>query len=309
MPLGWQPAQSQQHPRWRRIALAAGLEILAGGVVAAGFLVWLVGRVVRHVLHPARTTAFYAPVDVGVTRYRSVQFVTGDNLVLRGWYVPSQNGAAVLLAHGYGDNRVDMLPELTTLARHGYGVLSFDLRGHGQSDPSRVTFGDHEQRDIRAALDFLCAQPDVDPDRIGAIGFSMGGAALACVAAEDARVWAVVLESTYPALRDLLDSLTRPAGVAGRVAVRWMLRRWGVDVNGVRPVDALPRLVDRPVLLIYGDQDTLVPLDLQERMIAAAPPAVDVWRVVPAHHQNFAEVVPDDYAARLAAFFERAFLV
>ncbi len=292
--------------RWRCAALAAGVAGLTGGAVAAGGLAWLVAYGVRGALHPPRSNIYHTPFDAGIVDYRGVQFLTADGITLRGWYAPSRNGAAVLLAHGYGDNRVDMLAEFVTLAAQGYGVLGFDLRGHGMSAPALVTLGDRERRDIRAALEFLCAQPDVDPDRVGGIGFSSGGAALACVAADDQRLRVVVLEATFPALRDLLHALARPLGAVGRRAVVWRMRRCGVDVDAVRPVDALPRISPRPVLLIYGDQDTLVPPPLQARMIAAAREPVEVWRVLPARHQNFAEVVPEEYAARLIAFFDGA---
>lgn len=291
--------------RWRGIALSVGLQVFTGGLFATSFLVWMVARGVRKALTPTRSAIFHTPADLDITTFHPVQFATEDGLTLRGWYVPSRNGAAVLLAHGYGDNRVDMLPELRILAGQGYGVLAFDLRGHGSSDDALVTLGDHERRDIRAALDWLTRQPDVDPDHIGAIGFSMGGAALACVAANDDRLRAVVLEATFPALHDLVCALTEPVGTSGRLAVLWSVRRCGVDLDGVRPVEALPRISPRPVLLIYGQQDTLVPPPLQDVMIAALREPSEVWRVLPARHQNFAEVMPDEYAARLTAFFNR----
>lgn len=295
--------------RWRCVVLAAGAASITGGAITAGGLAWLLARAVRSALHPPRSNIYHTPFDVGITDYRGVQFRAGDGIALRGWYAPSRNGAAVLLVHGYADNRVDMLAEFATLAARGYGVLGFDLRGHGMSDRALVTLGDRERRDVRAALDFLCAQPDVDPDRVGGIGFSIGGAALACVAAEDHRLRAVVLEATFPALRDVLRALASPAGALGCRAVVWGLRRCGVDVDAVRPVDALPRISPRPVLLIYGDQDVIVPPPLQARLIAAAREPVEVWRVLPARHQYFAEVVPDAYAARLVAFFDRALAV
>ena len=62
------------------------------------------------------------------------------------------------------------------LARHGYGVLIFDRRGEGESDgdPNPYAWNDGE-RDLLAAIDFLKRRPDVEPDRIGGIGLSVGG--------------------------------------------------------------------------------------------------------------------------------------
>src|SRR4051794_15993395 len=49
-----------------------------------------------------------------------------------GWWVPSRNGAAVLLAHGSWGTRADMLGEARALGRAGFGVMLFDWPGHGE---------------------------------------------------------------------------------------------------------------------------------------------------------------------------------
>jgi alpha-beta hydrolase superfamily lysophospholipase len=59
------------------------------------------------------------------------------------------------------------------LAAHGYGVLVFDPRGHGASEGDPNVFGWSGEEDVRSAIRFLQARPDVDPARIGGLGLSV----------------------------------------------------------------------------------------------------------------------------------------
>ncbi len=103
--------------------------------------------------------------------YENVSFTTGDGLTLRGWYVPSSNRAAVIAAPG----RAGSQKPARMLARHGYGVLLFDRRGEGESDGDPNAFGWAADKDLDAAVAFLQQRPDVDRNRIGGIGLSVGG--------------------------------------------------------------------------------------------------------------------------------------
>ena len=80
------------------------------------------------------------------------------------------------------------------LARHGYGVLLFDRRGEGESEGDPNVFGWQGERDLHAAVAFLQSRPDVDPERIGGIGRSVGGEMLIGAAAESDAFKAIVSE-------------------------------------------------------------------------------------------------------------------
>lgn len=98
----------------------------------------------------------------------------------------SQQTGAVILIHQGGSDRKEWgdLPE--ALRDLGYVVLAYDIRGHGDSDkvdsiPSLFNDPNQAPRDLDAAIAFLKTQPQVDPERIGVIGSSIG-ANLACMA-------------------------------------------------------------------------------------------------------------------------------
>lgn len=133
------------------------------------------------------------PADVGLD-YEPVSFAATDGVGLRGWFVPAAGdvpGPVVVFVHGWLWNRtgnvagqvpvpdrdVDFLPATRALHDAGCHVLLFDLRHHGESEAGRlpITYGPWEARDYVGAVQYLRSRADVDGERIGALGTSMGG--------------------------------------------------------------------------------------------------------------------------------------
>jgi uncharacterized protein len=142
-------------------------------------------RIATHDFEPWPGSAILKhPEEIGVAGLTPVSFVSGGGAKLAAWYVPSKNRAAVVLAHGTNADRSALLPELRILANAGFGVLAFDWPGDGEST-GHIEWGQEEQDALRAALGWLTMQHDIDPQRIGGFGFSMGGYTLAQVAAQD----------------------------------------------------------------------------------------------------------------------------
>jgi dipeptidyl aminopeptidase/acylaminoacyl peptidase len=244
------------------------------------------------------------PEEMGIEDYRPVAFNTADGLNLQGWYIPSENGAAIILGHGQGGNRTMLLNEAKILADQGYGVLLFDWRAHGKSDGNLSTMGANEQYDLIAALDFVSQQPDVNPEKIGALGFSAGAVTVSEVAASDSRLKAVVVEAAYPTLRDVVYHRTQGLKLLGTIAIYWTEFEAGIKVDSVQPVERLCDISPRPILLIYGGQDELVPADSAQRMIDAACEPKELWIIESAGHGNYAQAAGDEYSRRLIAFFD-----
>jgi len=157
-------------------------------IAAVGTYIVLLPLALSYVFtHAARAVVPEAALGAA---YKNVSFQTRDGLTLRGWYVPSRNRAAVIVAPGRsGSQRPARL-----LARHGYGVLLFDRRGEGESDGDPNAFGWAADRDLVAAVSYLQRRPDVDPERIGGLGLSVGGETLLQAAAESPSLQAVVAD-------------------------------------------------------------------------------------------------------------------
>ena len=124
------------------------------------FAVYLTHLPTRRAVHDA---------DLGAPK-QPVTLTTASGLRLRGWYLPSRNGAAVAVLHGTGSNRLGVADHARLLARHGYGVLIFDLHGHGESDGHSMSLPARLQQDADAALAYLRRRPDVRAGRIGIVG-------------------------------------------------------------------------------------------------------------------------------------------
>lgn len=256
-------------------------------------------------LRPSRARVDSDPPPTG---FVEIAFRTQDGLTLRGWYHPPANGATILLAHGTGGSRLQMLPTALMLARHGFGAMLFDFRAHGESDGSWSSSGDWERLDVAAALRYLLGRPGASGIRLGAVGFSMGGVAVSEVAAQDPTLAAIVLESVPPTFADGILSLYpryRPFAPFVGAWVYWLA---GVDTHGVRPIDRLSQISPRPVFLVYGTNDPGFPSASGWRMLAAAREPKSLWVVPGGTHGGFDRLVPDEFERRVVGFFSGALL-
>jgi uncharacterized protein len=218
-------------------------------VVAAAWLAVVVLAAVfqRQLIHlPDRSTP---AVPAGV---EEVALATGDGLELRAWFVPAVGEpiATVLVAPGNAGNRAARLPLAAGLARRGHAVLLLEYRGYG-GNPGRPSEAGLFA-DVRAAADHLASREDVDPDRVAYLGESLGTAVVAALTAERPPV-ALVLRSPFPELADV-----------GRAAypflpVRTLLR------DRYLVTDHLAGF-DRPVLVVAGDADRIVPTRLSRQV-------------------------------------------
>ena len=237
--------------------------------------------------------------------HEEVRVATGDGRELAAWYVPSRNGAAVLLSHGSGGSRERVAAHVEMLARNGYGVLALDNSGNGESEGHSNGFGDNAQPALRAGLEHLVRRPDVEPGRIAGFGVSLGGEVLIEAASRDARLAAVVS-----------DGATRPVdGVqAARMgplerAQTWLQLQAVRAVSGMEPSRSLlpmiPAIAPRPVLLIAAGG---VPSETAaSRMYRdAGGRGVELWEVPGAGHTAGLRTLRAEYERRTVGFLDRA---
>lgn len=261
----------------------------------------------------ARRVPFMAtPASRGLA-FEDVEFPSrAGGITLRGWFVPGNRpGPAIIYVHGINGTRGSFNSiELTSrLVRQGFSVLLFDLRGHGASDGFMVSGGYFERYDLLGAFDYLVKR-GVAQDRIGVIGFSMGGAIALMAAAEEPAIRAVVADSAFASASDLIAQETArrtmftewmvPAFLPGAQLVA--ARLYGIDVDALSPEEAVARL-DYPVLIIHGMADTRIPYFHGVRVHKAAPPGSRLWLVPDAPHTSAFLLHPDEYVERIVEYF------
>jgi uncharacterized protein len=254
--------------------------------------------------HAAR--AFVPAYSVGAP-HEDVTFTTADGLRLRGWYVPSRNGAAVISFPG----RKGTQEPARILARHGYGVLLFDRRGEGESEGDPNAFGWAGHRDVAAAVRFLQNRRDVQRDRIGGIGLSVGGEMMLEAAAKTPGLAAVVSEGAGErSVREYLDMtnsgkwLTVPSSVA-------MTLGTALFSNNTPPPslkDLVGKISPTPVFFIYGAHGQPGERNLNPTYYAAAGAPKTLWEVPGSGHVGGINAEPKEYEQRVVGFFDRTLL-
>ena len=192
-----------------------------GTVILVAVAAFVVGPAIAATNVP-RPVIGATPASKGLA-YETVTVTTGDGVRLAGWYLPSTNRAAVVLLHGAGSTRSDVLDEAAVLARHGFGVLMIDARGHGESAGRAMDFGWHGDADIAAATGYLADRPDVDRQRVGVVGLSMGGEEALGATATNGLIRAVVAEGATA--RNAADEAWLPDRFGVRGLVQEQLER------------------------------------------------------------------------------------
>jgi hypothetical protein len=236
---------------------------------------------------------------------RAVTFTTSDGLTLHGTYIPSTNGAAVIVSPGYNEAPA----HARMLARHGYGALLFDQRGEGRSDGDPNGWGWAAEKDMVGAIRFLQAQPDVHDGRIGGIGLSVAGESLLQTAAHHDDLKAVVAEGAgsrsykeeYDLPRSTETFFSLPFAVA---STAWT----SVFSDELAPAHLADVVADvrQPAFLIWSEQgvpsEVLAP-DFYERMQGPKT----IWQTG-AGHTKALEEHPAEYERRVVAFLDGALL-
>ena len=291
----------------------AWIKWLVCGLVALRFVSQIaVVPVMVHVeTHPARYTAGDAsPADFGLD-YRDVTLTGSDGVPLRGWYIPSQNGAVVMLLHGYIGHRGTVLAQAAALARHGYGVLLYDLRAHGESGGDLVTFGWQDVNDVTTAVHFLQDQADVDETRIGIFGFSLGGQIAIRAAAQMDEIEAVVVDDPgFAQPRDMPPPVTLGERWQGWQDLYWFkCLEWQTGLSAPDAViDVIGGIAPRPILFIStGAQGGPGQRMIQHFYEHAAEPKA-LYRIPEAEHGTSWSARPQEYEREMVTFFDRALL-
>ncbi len=285
------------------------LGLLIGIVIAIGVLLLGNYLVVRASLRPPRTPFFVTPRDLGLP-YQQVAFPSRDGIRLYGWWIPAPKPIGIaILCHGYLMNRCEPLPVARELWQAGFHCLVFDFRASGKSEGAICTIGDLERLDVLSAIDF--AERTAPGLPIVLYGASMGGAASLLAAAEDPRVKAIVADSSYARLSDAVDDWWR--GSFGR-AVALLLKpsRWiGMlltrrNPHKVAPEEVIHQIAPRPVLLIHGTRDWLIPPHHAQRLYEAAREPKVLWWAEGSEHVQARFDHPDKFYPLIVEFMRKA---
>ena len=294
----WRSRRRDDRLWWRYVRRAL---IGVGAVVVAGVFLFpfSIGYIVTHA-----SRATVPAADLGAP-FEEVEFTTNDGLRLKGWYIRSRNGAAVISFPG----RASSQKRAKLLARHGYGVLVFDRRGEGESEGDPNLFGWEGERDVHAAVEFLRNRPEVDPDRIGGIGLSVGGEMMIAAAAESDALRAIVSEGA--SARSVRDIVANPGTTWSEVLGNGVATlATSLFSNALPPADlkSLVPKISGAVLFVYGENGQPAEEPANRAFYAVAHEPRELWEVPGSGHIGGTEARPREYEQRVVAFFDRYLL-
>src|SRR6266851_4588895 len=295
----------------RRALVATAATLGVSGAAAA-----LVSAVSGYLVYQyARARGQWGTDEPPAGTSEEVSFTSSDdNVNISGWFFGApgaQRGPAIVLCHGVWTGRRECLPLALRFQAAGYNVLCFDFRAHGRSDGRFISVGHHETNDVVGAVHYLKQRPEIDPTRIGVIGFSMGAAATIQAAARCPDIAAVVADSAYASFLDAVKYSFRlvtrvPLFPMAPIAMRWAKVIVHVDAEKLRPIDVIGRIAPRPIMLTHGVLDEIVPVQHVHTLFQAAEEPKELWVVPDAHHVGARDIDPDLYFQRVEGFLERS---
>jgi fermentation-respiration switch protein FrsA (DUF1100 family) len=288
---------------WLKVGLALVVLVVIAFFGVAGFLGYSLTRV-------ERVWVEESPTQFGLD-YEDVSFPSiGDDLTLRGWYLPADDSQQIIImVHGEGYHRADpsigMMDIASGLVEHNYSVLTIDLRGHGESEGDKISAGYYETRDLLGAVEYAKGRGFED---IGVLGFSMGAVTSLLAAAENSDIDAVVSDSAFADLNDMVEPEFRKRTGFPVILLRPLLFMvkvmYGVDFLAIKPVSVVAGIAPRPIFFIHGEMDETIPVEHAYKLKEAAQaPKDQLWVVPQAGHVRAYVTHPEEYLDKVATFF------
>jgi uncharacterized protein len=169
---------------------------------------------------------------------------------------------AVVIVHGAGSRKENHADFARLATASGWAALTFDLPGHGESDPP---MSGAAVEDVIAMARMLESQEGVDAGRVVVRGSSLGGFLAICAASESAEVAGVI--AICPASQEHLASGLRRGSLEMRVGDAVGLEAWllAQDIG-----EAVERIAPRPLIILHAEGDTRIPSDHSEELYERA---------------------------------------
>jgi pimeloyl-ACP methyl ester carboxylesterase len=259
--------------------------------------------------------------------FSSVEFRSGDGILLKGWYIPATPPArekprgTIVYCHGHNRTRVEMLPEAVFAHGLGYSGLLFDLRHQGQSGGAVSTVGYQERLDAVAAVHYALDQERAERPII-LWGVSMGAAAALLAAAESPEVSAVISDSTFLTFSDTIRHHYYLFRSFARRRWWWFpplpafpitdeVIYWAAWKGHFRPADfdmeqAVKRINPRPILFVGVQGDQRMPPAIAQKLYAEATSPQKGIVIVPGsrHGEGFKQAT-EQYEKAVSGFLVR----
>jgi len=309
--------------KWKKITISLTATAFSLAIIGSIFISHKFANSLIH--NPIeKRTAFYTDhpewhLDTllnkhNLKKYEEVRLTTDDDFNLEALYFPSENGAAIIILHGYKHYRFAMIYVAAMLVDHGYGAILPILRAHGNSDGELLTFGFKELQDIYTAFRYLLNRTDVNPEKIGLLGQSMGGALAILYAAENTGIKAIVVEGPYDSFDNTLSTTIKkftglPPFPFVPTIKYFIERQLGFRLKEYDPIDFIARISPRPVFIMTGGKDTFVNPTAGKNLAEAVGEHCQFWFEPEFEHVDFSLKNAEEFENRVVDFFDKHLIV
>jgi len=285
------------------IVKTIALRVVLYGAILFLVSVWIFSGILLHAYRPKNTPT----PQIFNLSFEKVTFSTKDNVEVKGWWVKNRsNTKCIILCHGLGADKSDMLNYMPFLYKKGYSLLAFDFRGHGESKEKYTSLGYKEVQDLLAAVEFAKTR---GAKKIGVIGRSMGGAVALRAAENCPDINAIISDASFARLKDMIKSYAKklyhvpyfPLVPAATYAAEL---RSGFDYGAVNPVESAAK-IKTPLLLIHGLADGNIPYADSEKIFAAAGGPKKLLLIKNADHIEGLSVDYSNYSKEVLSFLEK----
>ena len=304
--------------KWLKITLISSSIIL---VLLGSLVVFVIIPVVgkKTMLHPTHEEMYLYPHDVSMI-YENITISTSDGLDLKGWYVDPKNtthpnsNITLIVLHGASHSKAWMLDHYGEgLYNQGYRILYFDSRNRGESPDTELglTWGIDEVKDVKAAVDYVKAQPEVNDSQVVLFAESQGAATILFYTARYNDVSGIIADSSW-SYGDTMIKQAYPVrsgfpwAIFGQITVAMMQNHYGFTFAEISPaVNATT--ITTPSYIIHGLDDIDISPDCADDIFDAIPGTTTklLWKVPNrAHVEAYLE---SDYFTNIASFIANLF--
>lgn len=314
---------------WAIVAIATTIITLI--VVPAAVLMKYV-RISLNIMRTTKPPLARSPLDFDRLVGEPISFPAYDGLPLQGMFIRANPAVPrrglIVFAHEFCADMYSCARYCRPLQETGYDILTFDFRGHGQSECSpdytpRQWVTDRDLDDMRGAAAYAerWLEEHGCPAEFGAFGISRGACAAILIAAENPHIRAIVSDGGFSTDSTIEYFMKRWAYIFAKVRfvyenhppVFWRFLRWAMFHFARREFKcrfpsvrkAIKRMTPRPMLFIHGEKDSYLPVEQSRRLYALAGQPKTLWIAPGARHNQAVVHHPEFYMRLTTVFFDR----
>ncbi|MEW6557116.1 MAG: alpha/beta hydrolase [Elusimicrobiota bacterium] len=250
-----------------------------------------------------------SPKNFGL-KFEDIEFNTTDGIKIYGWFIYAEpkSDRTIIICHGWGANKSDVLPSTMYLLKSGFNLLYFDFRNHGASGGTVSSLGKLESLDLSCAIEYLKKTKPAQSNKIGVYGISMSGAVAILTAATDSRIETVVVDSAFSSFNYIVARYAKlfykiPKYPFIPITLLFTRLRLGFNPDEFSAIYFVSKISPRPVFFIHGENDDRIPVDECKKLYNLAGEPKEIWIVPNADHMESHSKNPVEYEKKVGSFF------